>query len=66
MVSTATGKSGLALALAVRLGSVFISADSVRCTTKFDIIGTAKPTSTERQRVPHYLIDIWPIPGSKH
>lgn len=55
--STATGKSGLALALAVELGSVIISADSRQVYREFDI-GTAKPTSAERQQVPHYLIDI--------
>ncbi len=54
---TATGKSGLALALAVKLDSVIISADSRQVYREFDI-GTAKPTSAERQRVPHYLIDI--------
>jgi tRNA dimethylallyltransferase len=54
---TATGKSGLALALAIELGSVIISADSRQVYREFDI-GTAKPTSAERQRVLHYLIDI--------
>jgi len=39
------------LALAVELGSVIISADSRQVYHEFDI-GTAKPTSTERQRVP--------------
>ena len=55
--STATGKSGLALALAQRLGSTIISADSRQVYREFDI-GTAKPTLAERQLVPHYLIDI--------
>ena len=55
--ATATGKSGLALALAQRLGTVIISADSRQVYRRLDI-GTAKPTLRERQLVPHYLIDI--------
>ncbi|MEH2149352.1 tRNA (adenosine(37)-N6)-dimethylallyltransferase MiaA [Nostoc sp.] len=55
--ATATGKSGLALALAMRLGSVIISADSRQVYREFDI-GTAKPTAAEQKLVPHYLIDI--------
>ncbi|HEY9614566.1 tRNA (adenosine(37)-N6)-dimethylallyltransferase MiaA [Allocoleopsis sp.] len=55
--ATATGKSGLALALAQRLNSVILSADSRQVYREFDI-GTAKPSVGERQQVPHYLIDI--------
>src|SRR6476469_6840657 len=55
--ATATGKSGLALALAQRLGSAIVSADSRQVYRKFDI-GTAKPSAAEQQIVPHYLIDI--------
>ena len=55
--ATATGKSGLALALAQRLGSVILSADSRQVYREFDI-GTAKPSATERQQVRHELIDI--------
>ena len=55
--ATATGKSGIALALAQRLNTVIISADSRQVYREFDI-GTAKPTPAERQLVPHYLIDI--------
>lgn len=54
---TASGKSGLALALAIRLGSVILSADSRQVYREFNI-GMAKPTDAEQQRVPHYLIDI--------
>ncbi|WP_245555374.1 tRNA (adenosine(37)-N6)-dimethylallyltransferase MiaA [Baaleninema simplex] len=54
--ATATGKSGLAIALAQRLGSVILSADSRQVYREFDI-GTAKPTPEELQLVPHYLID---------
>ena len=55
--ATATGKSGLALALAQRLGSPILSADSRQVYREFDI-GTAKPTIVEQQLVPHYLLDI--------
>ncbi|MEM9923555.1 MAG: tRNA (adenosine(37)-N6)-dimethylallyltransferase MiaA [Cyanobacteria bacterium P01_D01_bin.50] len=55
--ATATGKSGLALALAQRCGSIIISADSRQVYREFNI-GTAKPTITEQNLVPHYLIDI--------
>ncbi|WP_275994082.1 tRNA (adenosine(37)-N6)-dimethylallyltransferase MiaA [Argonema antarcticum] len=55
--ATATGKSGLALELAQRLGSIILSADSRQVYREFDI-GTAKPSSAEQQLVPHYLIDL--------
>jgi len=55
--ATATGKSGLALALAQRLGCVIISADSRQVYREFNI-GTAKPSVAEQQQVPHYLLDI--------
>lgn len=55
--ATATGKSGLAIALASKLNSVILSADSRQVYREFDI-GTAKPTTAEQQQVPHYLIDI--------
>ncbi|MBE9164175.1 tRNA (adenosine(37)-N6)-dimethylallyltransferase MiaA [Tychonema sp. LEGE 06208] len=55
--ATATGKSGVALALASRLRSAILSADSRQVYREFDI-GTAKPTKTDRALVPHHLIDI--------
>ncbi|MBH8577547.1 tRNA (adenosine(37)-N6)-dimethylallyltransferase MiaA [Nostocaceae cyanobacterium CENA369] len=55
--ATATGKSGLALDLAMRLGSIILSADSRQVYREFNI-GTAKPTLAEQKLVPHYLIDI--------
>ncbi len=54
---TATGKSGLAIALAQRLNSIILSADSRQVYRHFDI-GTAKPSPADLQLVPHYLIDI--------
>lgn len=55
--ATATGKSGLALKLAERFAAVILSADSRQIYRDFNI-GTAKPSWTEQQQVPHYLIDI--------
>ncbi|MEG4073834.1 tRNA (adenosine(37)-N6)-dimethylallyltransferase MiaA [Microcoleus sp. Pol14C2] len=55
--ATATGKSGVALALAGRLQSSILSADSRQVYREFDI-GTAKPTAADRTCVPHHLIDI--------
>ena len=55
--ATATGKSGVALALAGRLQSSILSADSRQVYREFDI-GTAKPTKVDRTSVPHHLIDI--------
>ena len=55
--ATATGKSGLALALAIRLGTVILSADSRQIYREFDI-GTAKPTPLQQKLVHHYLINI--------
>ncbi|MFQ4146670.1 tRNA (adenosine(37)-N6)-dimethylallyltransferase MiaA [Chlorogloeopsis sp. ULAP02] len=55
--ATATGKSGLALTIAMQLGTVILSADSRQVYREFNI-GTAKPTAAEQKLVPHYLIDI--------
>lgn len=54
---TASGKTGLSIALAQRLSSVILSADSRQVYRHFNI-GTAKPTVAEQQQVPHYLINI--------
>jgi tRNA dimethylallyltransferase len=54
---TGAGKSALALALAERLGLTILAADSRQVYRDFDI-GTAKPTATERARVPHEGIDL--------
>src|SRR5438128_236837 len=51
---TASGKSGLALALAERLGGVIINADSMQVYGDLRII-TARPSSDEEARVPHRL-----------
>lgn len=54
---TASGKTALALDLAVRLGAEIVSIDSASVYRGMDI-GSAKPTPEERGRVPHHLIDI--------
>ena len=54
---TAAGKSAIALSLAERRPTAIISADSRQIYRRFDI-GTAKPTTAERRRVPHRGIDI--------
>lgn len=54
---TASGKSGLAVRLAEKLGGEVINADSRQVYRSMDI-GTAKPTAEERSRVRHWLIDI--------
>jgi tRNA dimethylallyltransferase len=53
--ATATGKSGLAIAIAQRLGSIIISADSRQVYQDFDI-ATAKVSTAEQALVPHYLV----------
>jgi tRNA dimethylallyltransferase len=54
---TASGKTSLALDLALRFGGEIISCDSVAVYREFEI-GTAKPSTEERARVPHHLIDV--------
>jgi tRNA dimethylallyltransferase len=54
---TASGKSALALALAEHLGGQILCFDSTTVYRGLDI-GTGKPTSAERQRCPHYLLDL--------
>jgi tRNA dimethylallyltransferase len=54
---TASGKSALALELAEKFGGELICADSWTVYRGFDI-GTAKPTSLDRARVPHHLLDV--------
>jgi tRNA dimethylallyltransferase len=55
--ATATGKSDLAVALAKELQGHVINADSMQLYKGMDI-GTAKLSMTERQGVPHHLIDV--------
>ena len=54
---TASGKSSLAMYLAEHFSGEIVSCDSVAIYRDFEI-GTAKPSRDERDRVPHYLIDV--------
>lgn len=54
---TASGKTALSIELAKRLDGEIISADSWTVYKGFDI-GTAKPTKSEQQGIPHHLIDV--------
>lgn len=54
---TASGKSALALEIAARFNGEIICADSRTIYKDMDI-GTAKPSTEERHRVPHHLLDI--------
>lgn len=55
--ATATGKSDLAVALAKEINAHIINADSMQLYKGMDI-GTAKLSMSERQGVPHHLIDV--------
>src|SRR5262245_8093834 len=54
---TAVGKSEIALRIAERLGGEIVSVDSMQVYRGM-VIGTAKPSLTDRARVPHYLVDV--------
>src|SRR5690349_3958941 len=56
---TASGKSGLALTLAERLGGVIINADSMQVYRELRVL-TARPTPEEEGRVPHRLYGVRP------
>lgn len=53
---TASGKTSLAAALAKKLNTVVLSADSRQFYKELSI-GTAKPTAEEMEGIPHYFID---------
>jgi tRNA dimethylallyltransferase len=54
---TASGKTAVAVELALRVGGEVVSADSMLVYRGMDI-GTAKPSLEERRGVPHHLIDV--------
>ena len=54
---TASGKTPLALALARALPVEIVSVDSAQIYRGMDV-GTAKPLASEREGVPHHLVDI--------
>ncbi len=53
---TASGKSALAMELALELGAQIVNADAFSLYRGMDI-GTAKPSARDRQRVVHHVID---------
>lgn len=54
---TGTGKSDLAIELALRLGGEVVNADSMQFYRGMDI-GTAKVAPQQRRGVPHHLLDV--------
>ena len=54
---TGSGKTALSMVLAERFGGEIVNCDSVAMYRGFEI-GTAKPTASERARVPHHLLDV--------
>ena len=54
---TASGKTDMAIEIALKLGAEIISVDSMQVYRGMDI-GTAKPTLIERRGVPHHMIDV--------
>lgn len=66
---TATGKSDLAVDLALRLGELtngpveIVNADSMQLYKGLDI-GTAKVSTAQRRGVVHHLLDVWPLAKS--
>ena len=61
--ATASGKTATALEIARRMPVELISLDSMNVYRGMDI-GTAKPTSAEREAVPHHLVDVVDPDGS--
>lgn len=55
---TASGKTGLGIAIAKHYGGEVVSADSMQIYRTMDI-ATAKPTLEEMDGVPHHLVDFW-------
>ena len=58
--ATATGKSSLAVDLALKLNAEIINADSMQLYKGMDI-GTAKISVEDRQGVPHHMLDLLEI-----
>ncbi len=57
---TASGKTALSVCAARRLGAEIVCMDSMQIYKDMNI-GTAKATESERQQVPHHLIDFLPF-----
>ncbi|HJB25370.1 MAG TPA: tRNA (adenosine(37)-N6)-dimethylallyltransferase MiaA [Firmicutes bacterium] len=56
---TASGKTALAIELALRMNGEIVSADSMQVYREMEI-ATAKPSIQERRGVPHHLMDFLP------
>lgn len=56
---TASGKTALSVALAKAFDGEIINADSMQIYKNLDV-GTAKPTTQERQGIPHHLLGFLP------
>lgn len=54
---TASGKSALALEVCAQIGGEIVSCDSMQIYRGCDL-ATAKPSRADRERVPHYLLDL--------
>jgi tRNA dimethylallyltransferase len=54
---TASGKTALAVEVALRLDGEVVNADAFQLYRGMDV-GTAKPTLAERRGVPHHLLDV--------
>ena len=54
---TASGKTRLAVELAKALDGEVLSCDSMQVYRRMDV-GTAKPTLSERQGIPHHMMDV--------
>ena len=54
---TASGKTALAVEVAKLVGGEVVSCDSMQIYKRMDI-GTAKPTASEMQGIPHHMIDV--------
>jgi tRNA dimethylallyltransferase len=55
---TGSGKTALSLALADSFPAEIVSCDSIAVYREFEI-GTAKPSRTDRARIPHHMIDVY-------
>lgn len=62
---TASGKTGLAIYLALRLGGEIVSADSMQVYETLRI-GTARPSEEDMQGIPHHLMGVVPLNEPYH
>ncbi|MEP6695347.1 MAG: tRNA (adenosine(37)-N6)-dimethylallyltransferase MiaA [Pseudonocardiales bacterium] len=57
---TASGKSDLAVSVALAVGGEVVNADSMQLYRGMDV-GTAKLTAQQSRGVPHHLLDVWEV-----